>query len=246
LLIVAFVAWELRSAAPMLPMRFFRLRAFSAANAANLFLYASQFGSLFLLGQYLQVALGYGPLGAGLGLMPWSGLLMVCAPISGALADRFGERPLVVGGLLMQTIGMGWLALLARSELSYIQMLPSLIISGCGLALAMPAAQKSVIGAVAVDEIGKASGAGSMVRWLGAVFGIAILAAVFADHGSFASPQTFTGGFAPAIGVAAGLALAGAIAGLGMPGRRRATEAAPARSVAALQAEVPTSATRRP
>jgi MFS family permease len=217
LLVIAFVAWELRVDAPMLPMRFFRSRAFSAANAANLFLFASQFGSLFLLAQYLQVALGYGPLGAGLGLMPWAGLLMVFAPISGALADRTGERPLVVGGLLMQTIAMGWLALIARPDLAYIQMLPPLIISGFGLSMAMPATQKSVIGAVAVTEIGKASGAGSMVRWLGAVFGIAILAAVFAGSGGYTSAAAFSAGFGPAIGMAAVLSLGGALAGCFVP-----------------------------
>jgi hypothetical protein len=89
----------------------------------------------------------------------------------------------------------------------------------------MPATQRSIIGAVAPGEIGMASGAGSMLRWLGAVFGIAIAAAVFAGHGSLASPQAFTRGFVPAIGVAAGLALIGAIAGLGMPGQRRAAAA---------------------
>jgi EmrB/QacA subfamily drug resistance transporter len=232
LLLVAFVAWELRASSPMLPMRFFRLRAFSAANAVNLCLYASQFGTLFLLAQYLQVALGYGPLAAGLRLMPWSGLMLIFGPIGGALADRIGERPLAVGGLLMQTIGMGWLALLASPDLAYSQMLPPLIVSGIGLSMAMPATQRSIVGAVAPIEIGKASGAGSTLRWLGAVLGIAILGAVFASSGSLASPPAFTRGVVPALGVAAALALAGAILGLQMPGRRQAAEMTTVRSVA--------------
>jgi EmrB/QacA subfamily drug resistance transporter len=222
LLLAALVAWELRAPAPMLPMRYFRLRAFSAANAANLCLFASQFGCLFLVAQYLQVALGYDPLGAGLRLTPWSGLLMIGAPVGGALADRIGERPLAVGGLLLQAIGMGWLALIATPDLAYARMLAPLIVSGAGLSMAMPAIQKSVIGAVAVHEIGKASGAGSTIRWLGAVLGIAILTAVFAGHGSLASPRAFTAGLVPALAVAAALALAGTFIGLAMPGRRGA------------------------
>jgi EmrB/QacA subfamily drug resistance transporter len=220
-LIAVFIAWELRARSPMLPMRFFRLRAFSAANGANFLLFASQFGTLFLSTQYLQIALGYRPLAAGLALMPWSGMMMVGAPLAGALADRVGERPLMVGGLIMQTIGVGWLALIAHPDLAYVQLLPALLISGCGLALAMPAAQRSAMGAVAVEEIGKASGASSMLRWLGAVLGIAILDAVFAGTGSLASPRAFASGFVPAMVGAAVLALGGALAGLWLPGRDR-------------------------
>src|SRR5262249_31105478 len=94
------------------------------------------------------------------------------------------------------------------------------LVGGLGIAVSMPATQKSVVGSVALSEIGKASGAGSMLRWLGAVLGIAILAAVFAGHGSLASPAALTRGFATAIGVAAALALAGAALALAMPGRR--------------------------
>ena len=114
LLAVAFVAWELRAREPMLPMRFFRSRAFSAANAANFFLFASLFGAVFFLAQFLQTALGYGPLDAGLRLVPWTATLLVVAPIAGALVDRIGERPLMVGGLLLQAVGMAWIALIAE------------------------------------------------------------------------------------------------------------------------------------
>jgi len=73
---------------------------------------------------------------------------------------------------------------------------------------------------VAANEIGKASGAFNMLRQLGAAFGVAILAAVFAGVGSFGSAQAFSNGFAPAMGVSAALSLVGAIAGLVLPGRR--------------------------
>lgn len=221
-LLAAFVSWELRARSPMLPMRFFGIRAFATANLANFCLFVSLYGTTFMLAQYLQTALGYGPLGAGLRLMPWTATLMVCAPIAGTLADRVGERTFMVAGLTLNAIGLGWLALIATDNLPYSHMLLPLICSGCGISMAMPAAQKSVVGAVKLQEIGQASGAVSMLRIFGGVFGIAILGAVFAGFGSYASPKAFTDGFVAAISAAAAVAFAGAIFGLGMPGRRTA------------------------
>ncbi|HWN79716.1 MAG TPA: hypothetical protein VNN81_17925 [Bradyrhizobium sp.] len=71
------------------------------------------YGVLFLLPQFFQTTLGYGPLGAGLRLLPWTATLFVTAPIAGAVVNKAGERPLVVIGLLMQAIGLGWIAMIA-------------------------------------------------------------------------------------------------------------------------------------
>jgi EmrB/QacA subfamily drug resistance transporter len=237
LLAAAFVAWELRAREPMLPMRFFRSRAFSAGNAAIFFTFASLFGAVFFYAQLLQVSLGYGPLDAGLRLLPWTATFITVAPIAGALADRIGERPLMVGGLLLQAAGMGWLALIAEPGMAYSQLLGPFIVAGIGISMAIPAAQNSVVGSVGLDSIGKAAGVNSMMRELGGVFGIAVVVAVFAATGSYASAAAFTDGFAPAIGVAAALALAGAISGLALPGRRRATEAALEHAIPALETE---------
>ncbi len=231
LLVAAFVAWELRAREPMLPMRFFRSRAFSAGNAAIFFTFASLFGAVFFYAQLLQIALGYGPLDAGLALLPWTATFITVAPIAGALADRIGERPLMVGGLLLQAAGMAWIALIAEPGLTYSELLAPFIISGVGVSMAIPAAQNSVVGSVAVESLGKAAGTNSMMRELGGVFGIAVVVAVFAAAGSYASAAAFTDGFAPAIGVAAGLSLAGAIVGLALPGRRQATEAVVDRAI---------------
>jgi EmrB/QacA subfamily drug resistance transporter len=225
LLTIAFVAWELRARAPMLPMRFFRSRAFTAGNVAVFFTFASLFSAVFFFAQFLQVGLGYGALEAGLRLMPWTATLFVCAPIAGVLADRIGERPILTGGLLLQAVGLGWIALIAEPGLGYGALVAPLIIAGCGASMAIPAVQSSVVGSVAEDAIGKAAGANSMMREMGGVFGVAISVAVFAAGGGFDSAGAFVDGFVPAIGVAAALALAGALAGLGLPaGRRAATE----------------------
>jgi EmrB/QacA subfamily drug resistance transporter len=229
LLTAAFVVWELRARDPMLPMRFFRSRAFSSGNAVSFLLFASLFTGVFFLAQFLQTGLGYGPLDAGLRLVPWTATLTLCAPIAGALADRFGERPFMVAGLLLQAAGMGWIALIATPGMDYSELIAPLIVAGCGVSMAIPAAQSSAVGAVAESAIGKAAGTNSMMRQLGGVFGIAIAVAVFAGAGSYVSPEAFSDGFAPAIGVAAGLALLGALAGLAMPGRRHVRRRAPAR-----------------
>jgi magnesium-transporting ATPase (P-type) len=106
--------------------------------------------------------------------------------------------------------------------MAYSQMLAPFIVGGVGVSMAIPAAQNSVLGSMAESALGKAAGANSMMRELGGVFGVAVVVAVFAGAGSFASPQAFTDGFEPAILVAAGLALLGAAAGLALPGRRTA------------------------
>jgi len=223
LLAAAFVAWELRVRAPMLPMRLFRSRAFSAGSAAVFFLNASLTGAVFFMAQFQQITLGQGPLDAGLRLLPWGITPFLIAPRAGALADRLGERPLIVGGLLLQTAGMAWIAVIAGPGLAYPTMIAPMVVSGSGFAMAIPAVTKSVVSSVAPSDIGKASGAFSTMRQLGAAFGIAVLVAVFAAAGSYASARAFSAGFAPAIGVAAGLSLAGAIAGLALPRRRAAS-----------------------
>ncbi len=240
LLTAAFVARERRAHAPMLPMRLFRSRAFSAGGAAVFFLNASLTGAVFFMAQFQQTTLGQGPLDAGLRLLPWGITPFLIAPRAGALADRLGERPLVVGGLLLQTAGMAWIAVIARPGLAYVTMIAPMVISGCGFALAIPAVTKSVVGSVAPGDIGTASGAFSTMRQLGGAFGVAILAMCFAAAGSYASVRAFSDGFAPAIGVAAGLSLAGAVAGLALPSRRAATVRAP---IPAAPAEPTPSAT---
>jgi EmrB/QacA subfamily drug resistance transporter len=219
-LAVAFTWWERRARAPMLPMRLFASRSFSAGNAAIFFLNASLTGVVFFTAQFLQVSLGQDPLGAGLRLLPWGVAPFLIAPRAGKLADQVGERPLIVSGLLLQAAGLAWIAAIAAPGLSYGAMLAPMIISGAGFALALPAVTKAVVGSVPPADIGKASGTFSTMRQLGGAFGVAILVAVFAAAGSYASAAAFSNGFAPAVAAAAGLALAGALAALALPGRR--------------------------
>jgi EmrB/QacA subfamily drug resistance transporter len=217
LLAAAFVGWELRAREPMVPMRFFRSHAFASGIASSFFFYASMYGVLFFLPQFLQTAQGYGSFAAGLRLLPWTATLFVVAPFAGKLVNRIGERPLVVVGLLLQALGMAWIGLIVAPSLAYMQLIIPLILAGAGVSMAMPAAQNAVLNAVASSEIGKASGTFNMLRYLGGVFGIAVLVAVFAHTGSFHSAQAFSEGFAVAIGASASLSVVAAIAGLRLP-----------------------------
>jgi EmrB/QacA subfamily drug resistance transporter len=219
-LLAAFAAWQARARAPMLPPALFRSAAFSAGNAATFLAFASLFGAVFFLAQFLQTGLGDGPLGAGVRLLPWTATLFFVAPAAGQLVDRFGARRAIVVGLTLQAAGMAWVALLADPGMAYVEIVPALVVAGCGISMAMVAAQTAVINAVAPQAIGTASGANSALRQLGGVFGIAIAVAVFAAAGAYTSPQAFTDGFAPAIAVAAGLSALGAVAGLLMPAAR--------------------------
>ncbi len=212
LLLVAFVRHERRRRAPMLPLGLFRSRAFAAGNAANLLLFASLFGAVFFMAQFLQVAQGYGPLEAGLRMLPWTATLFLVAPVAGALVDRVGERPFVVGGLLLQAIGMAWLAVVAAPDVAYVELVPALVLAGCGVSMAMPANQSAVLRAAPPSQLGTASGAFSMVRQLGGVLGVAVAVAVFSAAGSVAAPQAFVDGFGPALGVAAVLSVGAAVA----------------------------------
>jgi hypothetical protein len=112
--------------------------------------------------------------------------------------------------------------------------LPS-IVAGVGVSMAIPSAQNSVVGSFSLEDVGKAAGANSMMRELGGVFGVAVAAAVFAGAGSFASPDAFLDGFAPAVAVLAAFSLAGAIVALALPGRSRTGESVPVGSVPALE-----------
>jgi EmrB/QacA subfamily drug resistance transporter len=216
-LVVSFVLVELRVTAPMLPMRFFRSRAFSAGNAAIFCAVGSLFCAVFFMSQFLQAGLGYGPLGAGVRLLPWTATLFFVAPIAGKLVDRFGERPFLVAGPLLQAGGLGWIALIASPTMSYAQMIAPLMIAGVGISMSFPAAQNSVVGSVPVGAIGKAAGTNSTMRELGGVLGIALGVAAFSGAGGYASSAAFSDGFVAAMTVSATLSVLAAVAGSLLP-----------------------------
>jgi MFS family permease len=215
----AFFAWEQRTRSPMLSLSLFGQRGFATANGVSFFMYAGLFGALFLMSQFFQTALGNSPLEAGLLILPWTATPMVFAPIAGALADRFGNRPFMLLGLAMQAIGLAWVATIASPDIGYWELGVALTVAGVGTSMCFPTVANAVMSSVPLQEAGVASGTNSSVRELGGVFGVAVLAAVFIGEGDYVSAQSFTDGFVPALWVGAGFSAVGMIAALLAPGR---------------------------
>ena len=233
LLVAAFVAWELRATAPMLPMRMFRSLTFTAGSITAFLMAGTIFSAAFLIAQFMQFALGYSPLDSGLRVLPWTATPLFIAPVAGLLADRIGARPVLATGMLLQGVGLGWFALLATTGVAYGQLVMPLIAAGIGISLALPVAPNAIISAVRPHEMGKASGVNSTLQRFGSAFAIAIAAAVFAANGHIGSPTAFTSGFRPALAVVASLSLLGAVTALGVGSRRAAAEQVRAEAKAA-------------
>jgi EmrB/QacA subfamily drug resistance transporter len=227
-LVAAFLAWEHRAKEPMLPLRFFRSRTFSAVNGVSFSMYFGVFGSIFLLAQFFQVTQGYSPLEAGLRTLPWTAMPMLIAPIAGMLSDRIGSRPLMASGLALQAGGIAWLASVSSPTVPYGDLVVPFVMAGVGMALVFAPAANAVLGAVRPAEAGQASGATNAIRELGGVLGIAVLATVFSSTGSYTSPEAFTDGMTSAIWVGAAVLAAGAVLALLVPGRGRAAQPVPA------------------
>ncbi|MFF8551262.1 DHA2 family efflux MFS transporter permease subunit [Streptomyces sp. NPDC015501] len=217
-----FVRHGLRAENPILPMRLFRGRAFLGINAASLLMFLGMFGSIFLLSQFLQNGLGHSPTEAGLRMLPWTGMPILVAPLAGHLSDRFGGRPVVVTGLVLQAVGLSLFALTLDPGVSYTALLPALITGGVGMAMYFAPAAGLVLSSVRPGEQGIASGANSAMREVGGALGVAVLAAVFAARGGYGSPRLFADGTVPALWIGAGAVALGALAALLIPGRRGA------------------------
>ena len=223
-LLAAFILWERRTPAPMLPLRFFRSRAFTLANIATLLMYFGMFGSIFLLSQFLQLVQGYSPLQAGLRVLPWTLAPIFVAPIAGGLSDRIGGGILMGTGLTLQAAGLAWLGLVSSPDVAYAQLIVPFIISGVGMGLFFAPVANVVLSAVREHEQGQGSGANNAIREIGGVFGVALLAAVFSHSGGYGSATTFVHGLQPAVLIGAAFVAVGAVAAFAIP--RRSTSGA--------------------
>jgi EmrB/QacA subfamily drug resistance transporter len=211
-LVVAFVAWELRTTSPMLPMQFFRNRTFALTNIASLFMFFGMFGSIFLLAQFFQTVQHYSPLQSGLRILPWTAMPIFIAPIAGALSDRIGGHRLMAAGLALQAAGLIWIAAVSTITTPYVDLVAPFFLSGIGMSLFFAPVANVVLSSVRPEHEGKASGATNAIRELGGVFGVAVLASVFAQAGGYRSPETFVHGLTAAVYIGGGLVAVGAVA----------------------------------
>ena len=212
-----FLFWETRAKYPMLPLRLFRIRGFTVANAVSVCLYFGMFGAVFFLAQFLQTVQGDSAFTAGLKVLPWTIMPMFIAPLAGAYSDRIGARPLMASGLFIMTIGFVWMGLTISPDMSYAQLVGGFLLAGFGMALVFAPVSNMLIGSVAESDIGKASGANNTVREVGGALGIAVMTAIFTGAGSYATGQTFVDGLNPAVLVGAGVLFLGALIALLAP-----------------------------
>jgi EmrB/QacA subfamily drug resistance transporter len=220
--LVAFLQWERRAADPMIPLGLFRVRTFAAATTALLCSAGAIFSAAYLMSMFFQLGLGESPLGAGLRLLPWTVMPLIVAPLAGAWCDRVGARALAVPGLVMQAVGFVAIVILSGTTHSWAVYMAPFVLAGAGVSLALPSLPAAALGVVPPAHLGTAAGVVNTVQRIGAVVGIAVVAAVFGAHGSLADPDSVANGFRWALSASAAISLVGSAVGLAI-GRRRTT-----------------------
>jgi EmrB/QacA subfamily drug resistance transporter len=203
-MLVAFVWWERRSSAPMLPTRMFRNSAFNAVTLGGLLMSVGMYGVVFLMTQFMQTIQGKSPTVAGVEMLAWTAMPLLVAPVAGILSGKVGGRPVVVVGLALMTAAFVYWALVMAPDVSYVKQLPGFLLGGVGIACFFAPLLNLTMSSVNVAEQGIASGVTSATRELGAALGIAVLASVFSHNGGYSSGQDFVNGFVPALWAGAG------------------------------------------
>ncbi len=176
----AFVWWEFRTEHPMLPMSFFRERGFSTGSAVITFAFFVMFGFFFLIGQYMQFVRGYSPLESGLALMPFAFMLILVAPRSAKLGERFGLNAIVVTGFAGMTVGF-ILFSLVEPDSSYWEILVGLIVLGSSMGITAAPSTGAIMSSVPLNRAGVGSAVNDTSRELGGALGIAVLGSIAAS-----------------------------------------------------------------
>jgi EmrB/QacA subfamily drug resistance transporter len=183
--LAVFVGWELRTRNPLIDLRVFRNRAFSAAAGSVTVVFFALFGSLFVLTQYLQLVLGYSPLSAGVRALPFAIATAALSPVSPLLAKRFGTRVVIPAGMVLMGIGLLDFAT-AGVHTSYPPLAIAVAIMGAGMGLVMAPASNTIMTTVPAHQAGAGSAINDTIREVGGALGVAIVgslsAAVYRSH----------------------------------------------------------------
>ena len=179
LLLIGFWMWERTTDHPMLDVSFFKKPRFTAAAMAITFVFFSMFGSLFLLTQYFQFVLGYTPLETGIRMLPFAAAMMVVAPLSSKVVDRFGSKITVACGLGLVTIGLVTMVGL-QVDTQYSNIFWRLMLMSAGMGLTMAPATDSVMGSLPLFKAGVGSAVNDTTRQVGGALGVAVIGSVLA------------------------------------------------------------------
>lgn len=224
-LLAAFVWWESRVAAPLLPLRLFRNPSFTAANLIGLVFSFGIFGAVFILIQFLQLVQGASPLQAGIMTMPWTLAPLVVAPLTGLITPRIGTRPVIITGLTLMAVGLFWIATILTPDLEYARLVPPFMAAGVGMGLVFAPIATATLHQMAPEDQATASGTNATAREIGIALGIASLTAIFTAAGGELTPTGFTDAAIPAAR-AGGIALVvAAMIGFLIPRHRRTADA---------------------
>ena len=182
IILVAFVAWELRAKEPMLDLRFFRNPRFTAATSAITLVFFAMFGSYFLFTQYLQFVHGYDPLQAGVRMLPWALAYMLSATQSAKLVERFGQRRVVSAGLLIAGGGLAIVATTSTLTSSYWLFAAGLVVQALGMGLTTAPSTGAIMRSLPLHKAGVGSAVNDTTRELGGALGVAVLGSLVASH----------------------------------------------------------------
>ncbi len=178
-LLAAFAWWEAHSTHPMLNIEFFRNPRFTAASSGLMLIFFAMFGATFLLTQYLQFVIGYSPLRAGSALLPWAGVMLVVAPASARLAERFGTKRVVATGLGFATASLLFMSTLPTTHIGYVRdVLPRLLLLAFGMGLTMAPSTESIMGSLPRAKAGVGSAMNDTTRQVGGALGVAVVGSV--------------------------------------------------------------------
>ncbi|GIH68802.1 MFS transporter [Sphaerimonospora thailandensis] len=208
LVLGAFVLWERRCAHPMLPLGLFRDRNFSGASFSIVLMSFGVGAVLLMLTQHLQFVLGYGPMRAGLALLPYAVSAALFNAVGAGLGQRVSNRTLVVTGMAVVALGFGVLASIGPAD-GYGMLVAALLVIGVGGGLAGPAAYATLMGAVPPEQAGVGSALNDTVQQTGSALGIAVLGSVLAGVYTAGMPESAPGAARESIEVALRLGDAG-------------------------------------
>ena len=179
--LVTFVLYELRRDGPLLDVRIFTNRSFSASTGAIAVNYFCLFGFIFLITQYFQLIRGYSALSAGLHTLPFAGVVMLATPLGASAALKFGARYVVSAGLVLVALALAWAGVVVANAAYFGPVVGLMVVLALGFSLVNAPSTASLMGTLRPDQIGAGAAVNETTRELAGTMGVAVVGSVFAS-----------------------------------------------------------------